>query len=64
MDLKYHVKWVPCHHGMPRPQVAVGGDSLQFWRVAANILNKQSRTADMGWSSILGVGRGANNSSP
>jgi hypothetical protein len=31
------------------------------WRVAANILNKQSRTADKGWSSILGVGRGANN---
>jgi len=32
--------------------------------VAANILNKQSRTADTGWSSSLGVGRGANNSSP
>jgi len=24
-----------------------------------NILNKQSRTADKGWSSMLGVGRGA-----
>jgi hypothetical protein len=34
------------------------------WRVAANILNKQSLTADKGWSSSLGVGRGANNSSP
>jgi len=34
-----------------------------IWRVAANILNKQSRTADKGWSSSLGVGRGANNSS-
>jgi len=34
------------------------------WRVAANILNKQSRTADKGWSSSLTVGRGANNSSP
>jgi hypothetical protein len=33
-------------------------------RVAANILNKQSRTADKGWPSSLGVGRGANNSSP
>jgi hypothetical protein len=33
-----------------------------MWRVAANILNKQSRTADEGWSSSLGVGRGANNS--
>ena len=34
------------------------------WRVAANKLNKQSRTADNGWSSSLGIGRGANNSSP
>jgi hypothetical protein len=25
-----------------------------IWRVAANILNKQSRTADKGWSSKLG----------
>jgi hypothetical protein len=32
-----HVRWVPCHHGMARPQVADGGDSLQFWKVAANI---------------------------
>jgi hypothetical protein len=59
-----HVRWVPCHHGMARPQVADGGDTLQFWRVAANILNKQSWTGDKGWSSSLGVGRGANNSSP
>jgi hypothetical protein len=59
-----HVRWVPCHHGMARPQVADGGDALQFRRAAANILNKQSRTADKGWSSSLGVGRGANNSSP
>ena len=35
-----------------------------MWRVAANILNKQSRTADEGWSSSLQVGRGANNASP
>jgi hypothetical protein len=53
-----HVKWVPCHHGMARPQVADGGESLQIWRVAANILNKKSRTADKGWPSSLGVGRG------
>jgi hypothetical protein len=46
------------------PQVADGGNGLQIWRIAANILNKQSRTADKGWSSSLGVGRGANNSSP
>jgi hypothetical protein len=59
----FHFKWVPCHHSMARPQVADGGDGLQIWRVAANILNKQSWTADKGWSSSLGVGRGANNSS-
>jgi hypothetical protein len=59
-----HVRWVPSHHGMPRPQVADGVDALQLWRVAANILNKQSRTADKWRSSSLGVGRGANNSSP
>jgi hypothetical protein len=35
-----------------------------IWRVASKILNKQPRTADKGWSSILGVGRVANNSSP
>jgi len=33
-------------------------------RVDVNILNKQPRTPDTGWSSSLGVGRGANNSSP
>jgi hypothetical protein len=40
------VRWVPCHHGMARLQVADGGNGLQIWRVAANILNKQSRTAE------------------
>jgi hypothetical protein len=33
-DNEIHVKWVPCHHGMARPQVADGGDGLQIWRVA------------------------------
>ena len=54
----------PCHHGMARPQVVDGGDTLQFWREAANVLNKQSQTAVKRWPSSLGVGRGANNSSP
>jgi hypothetical protein len=45
-------------------QIVDGGDDLQILRVAAKILNKQSRTADKGWSSSLGVGRGANNTSP
>jgi len=32
------------------------GERPPNWRVAANILNKQSRTADKGRSSSLGVG--------
>jgi hypothetical protein len=60
----FHIKWVPCHHGMARPQVADGGEGLQIWRVAGNILNKQSWTADKGLPSSLVVGRGANNSPP
>jgi hypothetical protein len=34
-----------------------GGDNLQIWMVEVNILNKQSWTADNGWSFSLGVGR-------
>jgi hypothetical protein len=34
---------------------------LRVRRVAANILNKRSRTVDKGWSSSLGVVRGADN---
>jgi hypothetical protein len=49
---------------MAHPQVADGGDGFQIFKVAANILNKQLCTADKGWSSSFGVGRGANNSSP
>jgi hypothetical protein len=41
---------------MARPQVANGEKGLQIWRVAANILNKQSRTADREWYSSLGLG--------
>jgi hypothetical protein len=39
----------PCHHSMVHPQVADRGEGVQIRRVAANILNKQSRTADKGW---------------
>ena len=35
-----------------------------IWKVAVNKLNKQLRTADEGWSSSLGVLRGANNPFP
>jgi hypothetical protein len=50
--------------GMARPRVADGGDGLQIWRGAANILNNESRIVDKGWSSSLQVGRGATKSSP
>jgi hypothetical protein len=54
----------PCHHSRVCPRVADRRDGLKLWRLAANILNKQPRTNDKGWSSSLGVGRGANNPSP
>jgi hypothetical protein len=38
-------QWVLCHNGVARPQVADEGDSLQIWRVAAIIFNKQTLTA-------------------
>jgi hypothetical protein len=40
---------------MVHPQVVDGGDSLQVWWVAANVLNKQSLTANRGLPSSLGV---------
>jgi hypothetical protein len=53
-----YVEWVPCYHSVACPQVANRGDGFQMWRVAAIILNKQSRTADRWWPSSLGVGQG------
>jgi hypothetical protein len=44
---------------MAHPQVADGGDNLQIQMVAANILNKESQTANKGWFSSLEVGQGA-----
>jgi hypothetical protein len=45
-------------------QIAYGGDDLQIWRVAANTLNKQSRTSGKGCFSNLGLGQGVNNPFP
>jgi hypothetical protein len=53
------VNWVLCHHGTARPQIPDGGEDLQIRRVAANVSNKKSRTANKGWSSSLGVGSGS-----
>jgi len=38
---------------MTHLQVADREDGLQIWRVAVNILDKQSWTTDKGWSSRL-----------
>jgi hypothetical protein len=35
-----HVRWVPCHHGMARAQVADGEGGLQLCSVAGNILSR------------------------
>jgi hypothetical protein len=48
--------------GMVRLWVADKGGDLRIWKVDANIMHKQSMTTDKGWSSSLGVGRGAKNS--
>jgi hypothetical protein len=33
---------------MACPQVVDGGDGLQIWRVAVNIMNEELRTVDRG----------------
>jgi hypothetical protein len=52
------IRRVPCHHGMARPQVAGGGDGLQIWRVAANILNISRGQPTMGGPPAWGLGVG------
>jgi hypothetical protein len=49
---------------MTRPPVADGRDGRQIWRVAENVLNKQSVTPNTGQSSSSGGRRGANVTSP
>jgi hypothetical protein len=44
---------------MARPQPA-DGEVLQIWRLVTNVLDKQSRIADVGLSCSFGDGRGAN----
>jgi len=60
----FHVMCVR-HHGMVRPRVADGGDRLQLWRVAENILNELWRLAiRQGVVRSLKIGRVAYKSSP
>ena len=58
-----HDKWVPVTTAWRVFRMRME-EQPPIWRVAANKLDKQSRTADEGWSSSLGIGRGANNASP
>ena len=60
--LNNHVQWVPVTTAWRVLRLRIE-ERPPIWRVAANKLNKQSWTADKGWSSSLGVGRGANNPS-
>ena len=48
----------PCFHGTARPLVGDRGFSLQTWRVAANMLNKQSWTANRGGPPAWGLVEG------
>jgi hypothetical protein len=54
---KYVISYIlkTSHLGIELPMVAYVGDGLHIWKVATNILNKQSQTADKGRSSYLGV---------
>ena len=49
----YTGRWIPANS----PQAADEAYNQRIWRVAANILNKHSRTAEKRWSSDLVVGR-------
>ena len=57
--LEYKRNWIQYANRMPRNKLP-----RVMKHLAVNKLNKQPRTADEGWSSSLGVGRGANNPSP
>jgi hypothetical protein len=55
-------KWVPVNTARRVTWLRME-ERPPIWRVASNILVKQSQVADMAWSSSLGFGRSANNSS-
>jgi hypothetical protein len=57
-----HDKWIPVATAWCILRLRME-ERPAIWRVAANILNKQSQTADKGWSSSLGVEGSANSSS-
>jgi len=62
--MEFRDKWVPVTTTAWRVLGLRMEERPPILRVAANILNKQSRTADKGRSSSLGVGQDAHNSLP
>ena len=54
--LKTIKNYHPWQHDTTLHQAAHGGDSLQQWRVATNIINNQRQTAKTEWHSRNGVG--------
>jgi len=55
-NINFHVKWVPCHHGMARSQVAVGGEGLQILSVAASIWISSREQPTNGGPAAWGLG--------
>jgi len=50
----YETRWAcPNHHDMTCLEVEEGGKYLEIWSVAANILTKESQTAEKGWNFSL-----------
>jgi hypothetical protein len=49
----FHVKWFFFKRGMTRTQVVGLGNGVYVWTEPANVLSKESRTADNGWFFIL-----------
>ena len=54
----------PCHHGMESARVTNRETNSRYERYLKIHLKNQWRTADKGWSSGFGAGRGAENSQP
>jgi len=61
----YQSKIIPCYVGPCHSVLSLRMEERPtVCKVVVNIFSKQSRTADKGWFSGLGVGRSAINSSP
>ena len=53
--LTRHGEWVPVATTWRFLRLLMGWHDLRMWRIASNILNEQTRTADWGWYSTVGV---------